>query len=478
MNFTDTIRAYITSEALLEKGDAVVAGVSGGADSLCLFLLLMRLKTELDLRLAVVHVNHCIRGSLADEDEAFVRGLCDRFGVMYYGVSEDVPALAAKWKTGSEETGRIVRQRAYAGCLRKLFDGKGKVALAHHRDDLAETVLLSMIRGTGIKGMGGISPKARIAVENGTIDVIHPLLCVGRAEIEDWLSRQGETWRNDHTNEEDAYTRNRIRHNIIPALKAENPGAVEHIANLAAIASITSDYIERQADKAISELSDNNNRLKISGLINVHPALFGEIMRRWLADRVKRDTFISSERIEAVKKLILSPHGHYAQLPDGYIVEKCGGYIDVIRAADEAKDHKQPDPGVICCKKPLHGEEKKLIFAGYEFTFSVRTRQNMLPEAPADENFFYILTSYDRIADICLRFPLPGDRMVISGRGEHKKLSRIFIDAGIPVRQRKDVPLVLSGRDIFWAVGVRDCPAFFVRESDEVVLLCQARRFT
>lgn len=475
MNFTDSIRSYIMADSLFESGDAVVVGVSGGADSVCLFLLLMQLRRELGLDIAVVHVNHCIRGNEADGDEEFVKALCARFDVRCSAVREDVKALAEKWKCGVEEAGRLVRHNAYADCVNDVFGGRAKVALAHHRDDLCETVMLSLIRGSGINGMAGIRNRAALATSRGIIEVIRPLLCVGRKEIESWLASKGETWRNDATNSDDDYTRNRIRHNLIPLLSHENPKATEHIARTAHIAAVTADYLRLQADMALSGLIDSRGRLEIQGLLSIHPALFSELIQLWTEKAAGTKLYLNSERTEAVKRLIFSTKGHYIELFDGYIIKKQSGFLSFGSQNTQSAAGKAC-PEEIRLKKPDKDQILNVEFAGYEISFEAKVAKDGLLGEVEGENFFSIFTSYDKIDDVCLRLPLPGDRMVISGSGDHKKLSRIFIDAGIPREQRRDIPVMLSGEDIVWVVGVRDCPAYFADESDEYVLLCQARR--
>ena len=188
---------------MAEAGDSIVAGVSGGADSVCLLLILCSLSRKLDLQLAVVHVDHGIRQE-AVEDAAYVRQLCEEMKVPFFLVKKDVPRYAAARHLSLEEAGRQIRYQAFREAAKKL-NGRGavKIAVAHNANDRAETMLFHLFRGTGLTGLGSIRP-----VRDG---IIRPLLGLQRTEIEAYLEEEGRAYCKDKTNEEDTYTRNRIR---------------------------------------------------------------------------------------------------------------------------------------------------------------------------------------------------------------------------------------------------------------------------
>ena len=214
---------FIRKHGMIGKGDVVVAGVSGGADSVCLLFVLCGLRRELGFSVRACHVNHGLRGAEADADEEYVRRLCRDLGVPCRFFHEDVEWIARKRKQSPEEAGRMVRREAFLTMCRE--DGGTKIATAHHRDDNAETVLLNMARGTGLKGLGGIRPV--------TGKWIRPLLALTREQTEGYLRRRGITWCEDATNSGDEYTRNRIRHNILPALETQvNRRTAAHLDDL------------------------------------------------------------------------------------------------------------------------------------------------------------------------------------------------------------------------------------------------------
>ena len=216
----EKIRRYMEKWHMLEKGDKVIVGVSGGADSICLLFVLIQLQKELPFELACVHVNHQLREADADADETYVKTFCERYRIPCEIYREDVALIAKKRKQSLEEAGREVRREAFVKTLKRY--GGTKIALAHHQNDNAETFLMNVARGAGLKGLGGIRPV------NG--NVIRPLLAVERGEVEKYLEEEGIVFCVDETNKSDAYMRNRIRNHILPYFEEQvNKRIVTHI---------------------------------------------------------------------------------------------------------------------------------------------------------------------------------------------------------------------------------------------------------
>ena len=234
----DRIRAYAEKYHMLAEGDTVVAGVSGGADSVCLLLVLLELQKEISFTIRVVHVEHGIRGEASEEDAAFVENLCKKKEIPFIQYSYDVPQIAKERGMSEEEAGRALRYEAF-----ELEAGKfsqGKIAVAHNQNDSAETILHHMIRGSHLAGIAGIAPvRGRI---------IRPLLGVSREEIEAYLRELGQDYRMDATNFETVYTRNRIRHEVLPILQEINPSAISHMVRTGDALRETWEYLSRQAE--------------------------------------------------------------------------------------------------------------------------------------------------------------------------------------------------------------------------------------
>ena len=195
---------------MLTPGDRVVAGVSGGADSVCLLFVLLKIREEIPFSLHGVHVNHGIRKE-AGEDAAYVEQLCSQFGLPFILVKENVRERAAAEKRSEEEMGRLVRYQAFESVMKSV--GANKIAVAHNSNDQAETMLFHLFRGSGLSGLCGIRPVRD--------HIIRPILCLERKEIEQYLEERKIAYCKDATNEEDDYTRNRIRHHILPYAEQE-----------------------------------------------------------------------------------------------------------------------------------------------------------------------------------------------------------------------------------------------------------------
>ncbi|MBO5503279.1 MAG: tRNA lysidine(34) synthetase TilS, partial [Lachnospiraceae bacterium] len=220
-------------------GDRVVAAVSGGADSVCMLLLLDRIRSEIGFSMRALHVHHGIRGESADEDARFVSQLCERLGVRCDVIRVDVPAIAKAGGTGIEETAREERYRVLREACQAweredagARAGRYCIAVAHHMEDQAETVLFRMARGSGLTGVAGMRPAAPLPGDPEIL-VIRPLLQFTRAEIEEIVTEAGTGWREDETNSDVSYARNRIRSGILPELAQINEAAVRHICALA-----------------------------------------------------------------------------------------------------------------------------------------------------------------------------------------------------------------------------------------------------
>ena len=244
------VLAYIKQNRMIGKKDMVLAGVSGGSDSMAMLHILKELQEKLDFTLRVVHVHHGIRGKEADRDRSFVENICRKWQIPCTVYCYDVPGLSREWKLGEEETGRIVRKEAFqreaAVCGMKI-----KIALAHNQEDLAETMLHNLCRGTGLRGLCTMRPA------DG--EIIRPILCLSREKITGYLKEKKIPHIQDSTNLSDEYTRNRIRHHILPMLEQQvNGKAAAHMAETAARISQAEEYLTQQSCQVLREFQKNN----------------------------------------------------------------------------------------------------------------------------------------------------------------------------------------------------------------------------
>lgn len=227
----EKVRNLIKSEHMMEDGNSIVAGVSGGADSVALLMVMLELKEEYHLEVSVVHVNHGIRGREAKKDEEYVKRLCKTYNLPFFLYEGSVPELSKKWQMSEETAGRKFRYQCFFDAANKT--GASCIATAHHMGDQAETVLFHMARGSNLAGAAGIRPVSVIGEKEEGIRIIRPLLCCEKEEITAYLKQQCIKWCEDATNADDSYTRNKIRNRILPALKEINNKSIIHIAEFA-----------------------------------------------------------------------------------------------------------------------------------------------------------------------------------------------------------------------------------------------------
>ena len=247
MNVIEKVHRYIREQQLIAPGDRVAVAVSGGADSVALLRVLLELRQELGAVLSVAHFNHKIRGADAEADEQFVRALAEQFDLEFHCGSADVPAHAREHKLSLETAARELRHEWFAGLRRNgLVD---KIATAHTEDDQAETVLMRIIRGAGTRGLAGIASWQKEK------ELVRPLLNVARAEIEEYLDRLGQAWREDQSNRDLRHARNRVRHELLPLLQQNyNPAIRQTLADIAGIARTEEEYWEKEVSGLMARL--------------------------------------------------------------------------------------------------------------------------------------------------------------------------------------------------------------------------------
>ncbi|MDE5619622.1 MAG: tRNA lysidine(34) synthetase TilS [Ruminococcus sp.] len=281
------IFSFVKKHNMINKGDTVICGLSGGADSVCLLLVLCELSRKIDFTIKALHVNHCLRGAESDRDEKFCHDLCAKLGIPFTAVSCNVTEFAEKNALSVEESARKLRYSLFSENAED-----GKIATAHNADDNLETVILNLARGSALKGLAGIPPVRD--------NIIRPILTVNRYEIEKYLKEKGQNYVTDSTNLSDDYTRNKIRHQIIPVLKDINPSVIETSVNSTDAVRSENSLIEEQTEKALS-VCRNGNRL--NGLNKFHEV----IRRRCIAGLLSENSLpYSHKRLEEADTVLVS----------------------------------------------------------------------------------------------------------------------------------------------------------------------------
>lgn len=437
------VAAFMKRHQMLPENGHILAGVSGGADSVCLFRLLLRLREEMGFTLSVVHVEHGIRGEESLMDMEFVRRLASSHGIAFSSYACLAPRLAKERGISLEEAGREARYEAFAAESARFGDG-ARVALAHHMEDNAETVLFHMCRGSGMAGIAGIAPVRG--------NIIRPLLCVTRAEIEDFLRREGQPFRTDATNADVAYTRNRIRGLVMPELTRVNQKAAQHIARLSREAAELSAYLGERAEEALRERvtlrADGTILFWAEGLLEYPSALLTRMMLELIAKACGRKKDISREHADALLDLALGGTGRRLSLPYGITAVK--GYGTLTLGALGTGGGTEG----FSFMAPAGASEYDIRVPNG--TFFCRILENHKKDVNFPKNRYTKWFDCDRIKNrLSFRVREPGDYFVLDAQGRRQKLKEYWINEKVPKEERGEIPLVADGSHILWAVGHR-----------------------
>lgn len=395
------LRAFLKEQALLSPGDRVIAAVSGGADSVAMLFALYLLRDELGITLEAAHFNHHLRGAESDRDEAFVTDFCGRYDIpLHLGSGRIVPG-----KKGLEAAARDAR---YA-FLRRL---PGKVVTAHTADDNAETVLMRLIRGTGLKGLGAIAPVSG--------NVIRPMLTVTRDDVEAFLEEYALPYVEDSSNGTDDFLRNRIRHGILPLMRAENPRIGENLSAMA--------LLLRQDEACLQAMIPEEQVPDVSRLKAMEPALRRRALERFLKAQGVREP----EQIHILQAEQLLYHWSPSasmQFPGGVTIGRQYDRLVRLECAPELPETRLSVPGETC----IGG--KRFVS---EYATDLEERPDSVLVCPVG-----VLTVRSRRSGDTMRLP-----------GGTRSLKKMYIDRKIPASQRAAVPVLADDRGVLAVFGI------------------------
>ncbi len=445
------IRSYIQQNNMLTKGDRIVVGVSGGADSICLLHVLNRLSPEYELFLQVVHINHGIRGIEAYRDECFVKGYCEKEGLEYLGFTFSIPEIAKKEGLTCEEAGRNVRYDTFLEvCDQKLCN---KIAIAHNRNDNAETVLFHLLRGSGIRGLSGIEPKRILRQGDPGIMLIRPLLEVSRTEIEEYLSIEGIPYLTDSSNLTDEYSRNKIRNRILTYATQEiNKQSIANIASAAGTLRETLDYLELSIQSRYDALVRKEKQsylIAVDALSCEHIVIQRGILRRILEELAGASKDLEAKHVELILALLPKQVGKQVYLPYEVMAEREYGYLHICRKPRREKEENSTKPN-LPVRVQIPGRTEA-AFAGKYVETELISYKNSDP-IPKSSCAKWI--DYDKIENaVELRTRREGDYLQINAQGGRKKLKDYFIDHKVPRNQRENQLLITDGNHVIWIPG-------------------------
>jgi tRNA(Ile)-lysidine synthase len=452
---------------MLERGDHLVVAVSGGPDSVALLRALVLLSDEFRLRLTAAHLHHGLRAEEADRDEAFVRRLCAGMGMDCICKKVDIGSLQKERGMSVEEIGREERYRFLEETARNC--GAAKIAVGHHREDQAETVLNHLIRGSGAAGLRGILP-----VRDGLI--IRPLLDVGRDDIMEFLSREGLAYVIDSSNASPLFLRNRIRNELIPKLTAHyNPRLIDTLCRTAEIIRREDDYLQGVVRQIINgwgiALECGKISLPLPGFLALHEAIQSRVVKSLLEGLAPWRNGIGYRHIEAVLRLAHRADGQKASLdlPFGIRVEFERDFLRIRKEQDRRPRKARQRGKSVLFEYPVEVPAGiRLSEIGRTVHFAWVPKPSVGEMRERSETAFMDYESI--IPPLVLRNARPGDRVQPLGAGGTKKLKDYFIDRKIPASLRSGIPLLADTRSIIWIAGERVCERVRVTEQTSKVL--------
>jgi tRNA(Ile)-lysidine synthase len=449
MSIKEKVKATIQRYALISPGDRVLVGVSGGPDSVALLHLLYDLREELELRLEVAHLQHGIRGAEAQEDARFVAELAQKLGLPFHLKEVNLRQIkSAAGKGNLEALARAERYRFFEAVARER--NLGKIATAHTQDDQAETVLMWLLRGSGLKGLGGMPPTHQLDgtnIESASCPVvIRPLLGVSRTEIEEYLNERHLTFRLDRSNQDLSFLRNWIRLKLIPQLKEKmDRNLPSRLAQQAELIREEDDLLDALANAAIDEIrtAEGMNR---GSLLKHSKAMQRRLLRLWIEATRGHLRGLDFQHIEALLDLIADgpPQGRLS-IPGGWQLVK---EYETLRLEKQSRRMGQQ---CACYSYALHiGEDLHIHEAG----LMIQTRAISLPLPSLPDNLTEAVFDVASLAaDLTLRNFRHGDRFQPLGMAGHKKVKELFIEKKLPLVVRASLPLLLLGDEVIWIPG-------------------------
>lgn len=490
----EKVRAYIEKQHMISAEDHIIAGISGGADSVCLFFVLLDVCGRMGISFTAVHVNHGLRGEAADRDEDFVRKLCRDYGVPLEVFHVDLESISKKRKQSLEECGRNIRREAFEEVCRKC--GGTKVALAHHQNDNAETLLWNLARGTGLSGLGGIRPV------NGRY--IRPLLCLSRSDIEYFLEQRGQSFCTDATNNDTEYTRNKLRHLVVPVLEQEvNSQAVRHINEAMEQLREVRDYMELCSEEAFREYvepeDESGHFLIKKELPEKEPNIISTmVIRRAMELAAGQARDVGRIHIRSVLELFQKQPGRSLDLLFSLRAVRTYDGVELYRRREKEADADchgaDALPGApgsrreaLCTaahrdtrrlpggKNPVYPlripGETRLPDMGLAIHCRIFPKTMCFSMEEIPQKVYTKWFDYDIIETaLCIRTRQSGDQIAIDRAGHRQKLKSWFINEKIPAGERDTIPCIASGSEILWILGHRMSSAYQITGRTERIL--------
>lgn len=459
--------ATIRDFRMLEAGNAVLVGVSGGPDSMALLHVLLRLAPGLGVLLGVAHLNHGLRGAASDADHQFVAASTRRLGLPFYGRRTDVDAYRKKERLSLEEAGRQQRYDFFFGVADQY--GFDKVAVGHHREDNAELILMNLIRGSGLSGLAGIPPVRQNRI-------VRPLIRSSRQDIQRFIEVEKIDYVVDASNQEQRFLRNRIRHHLIPLIeRAYNPKLIDALDRLTDIVQAEEAWMDgwtqAAASTCVQAVNSNQFQLKVS-LSSTMPRAAQRRLVRFIVQKTKGDLRrVGFGHIEAVIALMNAGSGEgQIDLPGGVRVARSG---DIIRFSRVQKPRQPASSPVVfeytVFQNGFSPDSIRLLEINARLDFAeIEPDGFQLLDRPNPGHAYF---DADKIEfPLVVRPARAGDRFTPLGASGRQKISKFFINKKIPRWERYRYPVLESAGKIVWLAGQRMDDAVKITETTRRVL--------
>lgn len=438
----DKIKKHIKENNLIEDGENIVIGFSGGPDSVLLLYALNELSKEYGYNLLAVHINHQLRGEEAVKDEEFSKDFSNSIGVKCISFHMDVNGYAKEHKISVEDAGRRIRYEKFHEVLEEEF-GKGVIAVGHHKNDDAETILINLIRGAGGAGLSGISSKSN--------NIVRPLIDITKGEILKFLEKNKIPYVEDKTNFENDYLRNKIRNVIIPYIENEiNENFIDSLTRSSKIIESNEDFLEDYV-RNLNLISHERNYYKLNckDFEKYHIAIQRKLILK-AYETIKGDRKdISFSNVESIRKIILQNSGEF--YINNFLLYMAYGYLYLI-----FKDEKKQEEFIIR-EKGKYNFRDFIIKVDIVENKNIKLKKNeaIFPREFLDEG-------------IVVRSRKPGDKIKL--KNFTKKVKDVFIDSKVPKHLRDEIPILQYKDDIIWITGLKRSHNYLVDPSDDFVI--------
>ncbi len=457
------VMSYIKDNNLIKSGDKILVALSGGPDSVCLLNILYNLKDKLGIEIGAAHLNHMLRDKDAFEDEEYVKELCKSLNIPCFVKRVDINEYSKEKKMSSEMAGRDARYSFFEEVIKE--HGYNKIATAHNANDQAETILFRLMRGSGIEGLCGI----KVSRDN----IIRPILCLSRKEVEDYIEINKLNPRIDKTNFEKIYNRNKIRLDMIPYIKENfNEDIIQTLNRMSVLLQKDNEYIEKSAGSFYERycIEQPDYFIIKKEMFDNHEAVLTRVIRCALTNFSKTHYDFEMKHIYEICNLAKNNSGKSIDLPNKIYAENIYGDIYIKEKSIINNGSLKND--ITINKSDINGF--KIDFQNYNIEFSVISNDLSLN---FKKSKFIKYFDFDKIDNfISIRNRKNGDKIIPLGMNGSKKLKDIFIDMKIPKEERDCIPLLCLDDNISWIVGIRVSEEYKITNKTKNILKVIVKR--